>query len=81
MDLIENGGEIETSSDEDSEEVKSRSQPSNAMISNHSSEHIEHPKKIENNKDLTGSMAKLKEENTFLFGFIKSITAFQEQNN
>ena len=78
MDLIENGGVIETSSDEDSEEVKSRSQPSNAMISNHASEHIEHPKQSENNnKDLTGSMAKLKEENTFLFGFIKSIRALQ----
>jgi len=75
MDLIEDGGEIQTSSDEDSDEVKS--QPSNLMINKPALEHIEHPERFVNNLDLTVSMAKLKEANTFLFGFMKSIT----QNN
>ena len=47
MDLIEDGGEIHTSSDEDSDEVKS--QPSNLMISKPALEHIEHPERIVNN--------------------------------
>jgi hypothetical protein len=57
MDVLENGGEIETSSDDDSDEVKVQNQASNQVLMSNASEHIDLPIANERSKDLTVSMA------------------------